>query len=149
MDREALAAMLAKDREEWRALVALLDAHPEESLHDPAAPAWTSRDVYSHFTRWLERSTDHLEAELAGRTLPPLEGTDDEINARWQREDSSLSLAEARERAQRAFERRIRAIEAVPAERWDGPLEEIARADGHEHIAAHRRGIVVGGGPST
>ena len=144
MDSEALAAMLHKDREEWEALVALLEAHPDESLHDPAAPSWTARDVYTHFARWIERSTDHLEAELAGRALPPLEGTDDEINARWQREDSGLSLAEARERAQQAFERRIRAIEAVPAERWDGPLAEIARADGHEHIAAHRRWIVAG-----
>jgi hypothetical protein len=144
MDREALAAMLEKDREEWAALVAVLDSHPEESLHGPAAPAWTSRDVYTHFARWLERSTEHLEAVLAGRTLPPLAGTDDEINARWQREDSSLGLAEARERARSAFERRIRAIESVPAGRWDAGLEEIARADGHEHITAHRRWIVVG-----
>jgi hypothetical protein len=142
MNSETLAAMLRKDREEWAALVAALEAHPERSLHDAAAPAWTSRDVYAHFARWLERSTDHLEAELTGRALPPLEGTDDEINARWQRQDSSLSLAEAREWARRAFEGRIEAIEAVPAERWDAKLEEIARADGHEHISAHRRWIV-------
>jgi hypothetical protein len=146
MDSEALTVMLSKDREEWEALVAVLEAHPEESLHDPAAPAWTSRDVYTHMARWINHSTDHLEAELAGRTLPPLAGTDDEINARWQEEDSGLSLAEARERAQRAFERRLRAIEAVPAERWDARLAEIAGADGHEHFAGHRKAIVVGGG---
>lgn len=91
----------------------------------------------------MGRSTDDLEAWLEGRTLPPLEGTDDEINARWQREDSGLSLDKARQRAQQAFERRVRAIESVPAERWDQALEAMARADGAEHYAAHRRFIIV------
>ncbi len=139
MDSGAIAAMLRWDRAEWEALIAVLEAHPQESLHDPDAPEWTSRDVYAHLARWMERSTADLEARLAGRTLPPLEGTDDEINARWQQEDSGLSLGEARERAQRAFEKRLRAIEAVAADRWDQVLEAMARADGAEHYVAHRR----------
>lgn len=143
MDTEGLAAMLRGDRAEWEALVAVLEAHPDEPLHDPNAPEWTSRDVYAHLARWMERSTNDLEAWLAGRTLPPLEGTEDEINARWQAGDSHLSLDEARKRAREAFERRWRAIESVPADRWDQPLEAIARADGGEHYANHRCYVVV------
>ena len=143
MDAGAVSTMLREDRAEWEALVALLEAHLKESLHGASAPSWTCRDVYAHLARWMDHSTNALEARLAGRTLPPLEGTDDEINARWQQEDSRLRLEGARERAQRAFERRLRAIEAVPADRWDQVLGAIARADGAEHYANHRTYIVV------
>ena len=143
MDAQAVAAMLREDRAEWEALVALLEAHPEESLHDAGSPPWMSCDVYAHLARWIERSTAELEARLAGRTIPPLEGTDDEINARWQQEDSGLSLEEARQRAQKAFERRLRAIENVPSDRWDQVLELIAHADGAKHYANHRRYVGV------
>lgn len=143
MDAEAVAAMLREDRDEWGTLVALLEAHPDENLHAPGSPAWTSRDIYAHLARWIEHSTAALEARLAGRTLPPLEGTDDEINARWQQEDSGLTLGQARQRAQQAFERRLRTIEAVPADRWDEELERIARWDGAEHYRGHRSYIVV------
>ncbi len=143
MDAEAIAVMLQEDRAEWEALTAVLDVHPEGSLHEPNSLSWTSRDVYAHLARWIVRSTDALEARLASRALPPLEGTDDEINARWQQEDSGLSLGEARERAQQAFERRLRAIELVPADRWDAVLGAIARADGAEHYAGHRSYISV------
>ncbi len=143
MDAEAIAVMLQEDRAQWEALTAVLDAHPEGSLHDPNSPLWTSRDVYAHLSRWIERSTSELKARLAGRALPPLEGTDDEINARWQQEDSGLCLGEARERAQQAFERRLRAIEGVPTDHWDEMLRAIARADGAEHYAGHRSYISV------
>lgn len=145
MTGEDIAAMLQEDRAEWDALIAALEARPDESLHDPENPAWTSRDVYSHFARWINHSIDHLEAQLTGRLLPRPEGTDDEINARWHREDSHLTLDEARRRAQQAFDRRSAAIGAVPAERWDQPLLTIARADGAEHMAAHRRYIETSG----
>src|SRR4030042_6905377 len=143
MDAEAVAAVLREDRAEWEALFALREANPDENPHAPGSPSWTSRDIYSHLARWIERSTAELEARLAGRTLPPLEGTDDEINARWQRDDSGLNLRQARERAQQAFERRLRAIEAVPSGRWDAELERIARADGAEHFRGHRSYIAV------
>ena len=143
MDAEAVAAMLREDRAEWEELVAVLEAHPQKILHDPISLRWTSRDVYAHLSRWIERSTSELEARLEGGTLQPLEGTDDEVNARWQREDSGLSLGEARERAQQAFERRLRAIEGAPTDRWDETLKGIARADGAEHYAGHRSYISV------
>ena len=142
MKPEAVAEMLRRDRDEWDALVAALEARPSSALHDPEFPAWEAKDVYTHFTRWINNSTDALEAWLDGRRLiPPPKGTDDEINARWQAEDADYTLAEARERAQRAFLRRLTAIESVPRERWDPILEKMARADGYEHYASHRRYI--------
>lgn len=138
MDAEAIAAMQREDRAEWQALLAILDKHSDEPLHRAGSPAWVSRDVYAHLARWIERSTDELEARLRGRSLAALPGTEDEINARWQQEDSQLSLGEARDWAQRAFERRLRVIQAVPSDRWDQVLEMMAHADGAKHYAAHR-----------
>src|SRR5438132_10097145 len=107
MDADSLADMVARDREEWQQLVALLDAQPEAPVHGPGSPDWNSRDVYAHFGRWLGHSTDDFEATLDGRGLPRPDGTDDEINARWQLEDAALSFNDARRLAQRAFDRRI------------------------------------------
>ena len=141
MDAEAVGAMLREDGAEWVSLTDLLDTRAGETLHGEGSSGWNARDVYAHLTRWINRSTDALEAKLHGRTLPALEGSDDEINARWQAEDSGLTLPEARERAQAAFERRLRTIQSVPADLWNPALEAIARADGYEHYAAHRRYI--------
>lgn len=139
VNRQEIAEMLPRDREAWQRLTELLDTHPDAVIHDPESPAWTARDVYSHFARWLNHSTDDLEANLAGRTLARPQGTDDEVNARWQAEDAALSLAEARQRAQAAFDRRITVIESVPDDRWNDVLFAIAHADGFEHIEEHRR----------
>ncbi len=144
VDVNAMAATPREDRAEWEALLAVLDAHPEGALHDPSSPSWTSRDVYTHLAFWIEHSTAHLKAALAGGSVPDLEGTDDEINARAQQQYSHLSLDAAREWAQRVFERRLQAIESVPAERWDHDLARIARADGAEHYRRHRGYIVTG-----
>lgn len=140
MDVRDVQSMLREDRAEWEALVALLEARGgRESVHADSAPSWTIRDVYAHLARWIAHSTGDLEGWLEGRPIASLDGSDDEINARWQAEDSALDVATARERAQAAFDRRARAIEAVPAERWgDAVLEKIARADGAEHYRAHR-----------
>jgi hypothetical protein len=148
MNPVAVVEMLRRDREEWQALVLALEARPSGALHDPESPAWEARDVYAHLARWMNNSTDALEAWLDGRRLiPPPKGTDDEINARWQAEDAAFTLSETRERAQRAFAGRLAAIEAVPLERWDKDtiLERMARADGYEHYASHRRYIETGG----
>jgi hypothetical protein len=138
MDAEGIANMLREDRAEWAALVALLDVRPDQALHQDAW-AWASRDVYAHLARWMEHSTADLEARLEELTRPPLQGSDDEINARWRQADSALILAEARGRAHAMFERRLQAIQAVPPTRWsDKVLEAMARADGAEHFRAHR-----------
>lgn len=143
MTPEAVRAMLDNDHAEWEALVLLLEAHPDVPLHQPESPAWTARDVYAHLARWMENSTGGLEAWLDGRINPPIGGTEDEINARWQKEASGLSLDAARERAEQQFERRISVIEAIPAERWDDAIESFAHADGAQHYRAHRGFIAV------
>lgn len=146
MTPQDVAAMLREDREEWDALRAVLDAHPDGPLHDPESPEWTARDVYAHLARWINHSTDAFDSWLATRTLPTstLEGDDDQINARWQREDSGLTLDQARTRARQAFERRISAIEGAPADRWDDPiLVATAQADGAEHYRNHRAYIAI------
>jgi hypothetical protein len=146
MDSEAVAAMLREDRDEWEALVAALEAHPEGSLHDPNSPSWTSRDVYTHLACMIEGSTKQMEAKLAGRPIPvpwPAGMGEDEVNARIQQEHSHLSLREARDWAQQAFDGLLRAIEAVPIDRWDGALEFFARADGADHFRGHRKYIAV------
>ena len=143
MDSESVVNMLREDIAEWEKLVAVLEAHPEESLHDPGSPSWTSRDVYAHLARWMGHSIASLEARLSGGTFPPVPGTDDEINARWQQEDSGLSLAKARDRAQQTFEQRRRIIMSVPGERWDKELGRLARWDGAEHFAKHRSYIII------
>jgi hypothetical protein len=143
VDIREVKATVRKDRQAWLALVAALDANPEAVLHAPGSPPWTARDVYAHLARWMSRSVDELEAHLKGDRLPPVPGTDDEINARWATEDAGLSLEEARGRAHAACERRLRSIQAVPSDRWDPRGWALANADGWKHFEAHRRAIIV------
>lgn len=138
----AIAQMLSRDREEWAALLATLDSHPGGKVHDPESPEWETRHVYAHLARWINNSTDDLEAVLEGRSQPsPPEGDDDAINARWRAEDDGISFEHARQLALNAYKRRMRLIEAVPAKRWDSLLVAIAHADGYRHYADHRHGI--------
>jgi len=141
MDASALADMLARDHVEWRALTAILESRPADSMHGADDPDWNARDVYTHLARWINHSTDDLEATFLGRGIPRPAGTDDEINARWRAEDAGLSLDAARDFAQRAFDRRLAALRAIPSDRWNPMLDLIANADGWEHIAAHRNYI--------
>jgi hypothetical protein len=133
--------MLSEDRREWAALCVALDAHPDGPLHDPE---WTARDVYAHLARWIAHSTADLESVLAGGGFAVIEGSgDDEINARWQAEDSALTLDDARKRARSAFDRRVAVIAVVPPERWNDALLAIAHADDAEHYRAHHSYITV------
>jgi len=143
VDQAAVTQMLSRDRAEWNLLVAILDAHPDEVLHKPESPPWTSRDIYAHLARWLNHSNKDMETYCAGGSdSPPIDNAD-EINYWWQQEDSELSLAEARERAFEAFEKRLQIIASIQPDQWDKELERIARYDGSEHLSAHRGYICV------
>ncbi len=143
---EDVQTMLQRDEDQWRALVAILDAADQATVHEPPAPPWNARDVYAHLARWITHSTDAFEAHHAGRGPPPDQpGTDDEINARWQAEDASLSLAQARDRAHAAYERRLSAIRSAADDAWDNVLRATAHADGYRHYEAHRRYIESAG----
>jgi hypothetical protein len=135
--------MLRMDRIGWDALTSLLDAHPDESLHGPASPRWTSRDVYAHLARWLDHSNTCIEAYCAGSELPSLEATPEEMNTRWQRKDSGMRLIEARNKATAAFERRLEIIASIPPGKWDEELDRIVSYDGAAHYAQHLGYLVV------
>ena len=143
MSEEAIAQMLSKDRAEWNLLTSMLDAHPTEVLHEPESPPWTSRDVYAHLARWLNISNKHMEAYRSGGDSPHFDNID-KVNAKWQEEDSILSLDEARIRAFEAFNQRLAIIASMPMDKWDNTLERIAKYDGAAHLAAHRKYICVG-----
>lgn len=143
---EDIEAMLQRDDHEWRALVAILDAAGDAVVHQPPAPPWNARDVYAHFARWITHSTDAFEAHRDGRDPPPdPPGSDDEINARWQAEDASLSFAQARDRAYAAYQRRLSAIRSAAADAWDNVLRATAQADGFRHYESHQRYIESAG----
>jgi hypothetical protein len=143
LKKEDVEVMLRIDSIVWNELVSVLAAHPEESLHAPTSPKWTSRDVYVHMARWINYSNKLIESYCAGQTLPSLEATPEEMNTRWQREDRRIELNDATEKAQIAFSRRQRIVESIPLNQWDNKLERIVRYDGATHFAAHLNYIVI------
>ena len=148
MNKEQVAKMLSDDRAEWDRLVVLLDAHPNVVVHGPPSPPWMSRDVYAHLARWLDYSNHDMESYLAGRPVSAAIDDIEGINARWQKEDSGLSLTEACLRAHRAFANRLALVASIPLDRWDKELERIASYDGSSHLSLHRGYIHLGSGNS-
>jgi hypothetical protein len=146
MNPEHIRAMLCIDHIVWNALVCLLEKHPEESLHGPASPRWTSRDVYAHLARWLNHNNACIEAYCAGTELPQHLKAPEEMNDIWQQEDSVLTLADARTKAMAAFARRMGIIEAIPLDKWDGELGKLVSYDGATHYAMHINYITVKNG---
>ena len=142
---ERVRSILGEDHRDWQKLVAILDAHPDEPLHDPESPDWTSRDVYTHLTHMMEWTARAIETAAANKPrMQPQSGmTEDEWNAELKRRSEHLSQSEAKTRAQAAFEHRVRAIESVPDERWDDELFEIASHDGAGHFRGHMSYIVT------
>ena len=142
MNAEVLKTMITVDLIVWNELACLLEKHPEENLHGPSSPPWTSRDVYAHFSRWFNHNNACIEAYSAGRPLPRLPAAAEEMNAVWEKEDQRLTLGEARRKAGVALASRLAAIEAVPLDKWDAELQRIVSYDGAMHFAAHLNYIV-------
>jgi hypothetical protein len=143
MNMEMITEMSRKDCLEWELLTAVLDTHPEESLHGPNSPSWVSRDVYAHLARWINYSNRDMEAYCAGRSISPPIKNAEGLNSRWQQEDSWMTLPEARKRAHDAFAQRLHIIQSIPLNQWDKELGRIVHYDGAEHFAAHRSYIRI------
>ena len=84
-----------------------------------------------------------MEAFCSGGELSPPVDNFEEVNSKWQKEDSFLSLAESRKKAWEAFDKRMRIIESIPTNKWGKELERITNYDGFKHLAAHRGYIRV------
>jgi hypothetical protein len=143
MNAEQIKALLSIDLIVWDELAWLLEKHPEENLHAAGSTPWNSRDVYAHLARWLNRSSAHIEAYCNGKKLPEFPASPEEMNDIWQREDSSLTLAEARTKAGVALANRLAAVEAIPTDKWDTEMHRIVSFDGATHYAMHINYIVV------
>ena len=133
------------DRAEWARLRAILDAHPDGPLHDPEAPDWTSRDVYTHLAQMMQWTAKEIECVAGGepRRTSDTPVSEDEWNAQLRERYRHMSLGEARKWANEAFEDRERAIESVPLDRWDDELVEVASHDGADHFRGHLSYLVV------
>jgi hypothetical protein len=142
MNAEQVKALLTTDLIMWNELACLLEKHPDVNLHAKGLP-WTSRDVYAHFARWLNRSNAHIEAYCAGKKLPELPALPEKMNDIWQKEDSGLTLAQARTKAGVAFTSRMVAIESIPPDKWDAEMSSLVNFDGAVHYAMHMNYIVV------
>lgn len=137
MTTDSIRALLAEDDHTWAELTAVLDAHPDVNLHAAGSKPWNSRDAYAHLARWLEYDTAKINAVVAGKPLPVAGKSVEEVNARWEAEDSSLSLEEARQRAFMSYRKRQHTIESVPVSEWDVTIKEVTRTGGASHFKEH------------
>ncbi len=137
---ESLTEIIPKELLEWELLTTILDNHPDKNLHSPGSIPWTSRDIYAHLARWFGHSNQLIEEYLdTGSITSPLNAeTIEELNTRWQKEDSSMTLQEAKEKAYDMFKERLVILRSIPVDQWDSELDEIARQDGYLHFAIHR-----------
>ncbi len=140
---EDIPSMLAGDDEAWEELSSILEANPGTSLHDPASPVRTSRDVYAHLAHRMEISTNAVKILLTGGKPPEPDG--EEMDARFQREAAGLSLEEARQWALMARQERKRVIAGIPSYAWNSETEKYARCDGAAHYREHISNITLTG----
>jgi hypothetical protein len=143
-------SFLDEEREAWRPFEALLGLSDDQlSAPVPEAHDWSGRDLMGHLLAWMGTWTG-IAAELAlGPESPAfeaLEATDGdwetqgpEINARLQREWSSLPLAEVRRRFASMPGELRGYLTVIPESRW---LKNPARLESllentTEHYAEH------------
>jgi hypothetical protein len=143
-------SFLDEERETWRPFEVLLDlADDELSVEVPEAHGWSGRDLMSHLLAWMGVWTA-IASELAlGPDSPAFEKLEaanrdwdtqgDQINARLQREWSSLALSEVRRRFASMPGELRGYLTVIPESRW---LKDPARlrsllGNTTEHYAEH------------
>lgn len=134
----AREALMAQGDAEWAALCEALDAaDPAAPLHDPDSPAWTARDVYTHFWRMHTGSAEAIRFEVErGERYRWPDIDEDELNEQRVAEDRTLSLDEARRRAR---ESRV-AYRALMASLTDAQFDTIGRRHGDDLLGGHYHG---------
>lgn len=109
MNADQMKAMFCLDRIVWGALASTLNRHEESS--ESNSSEWSIRDVYLNFARWLNHSNAYIEAYCAGkREHAHKAAAPQETIANWQQQGDQISLEEAKEKARKAFARRLEVI---------------------------------------
>jgi hypothetical protein len=136
VDRER---MLREGAELFARLEQLLDERNEDaSLHSSGASAWNSRDVYAHFARWTGFTIEQVQRKAAGIDwLPPIPGTDDEINERWAAEDRALTTAQAKAWCIDSAEHLRGLVRGLSVDQWTRFGRKCVEDIGGGHYRAH------------
>ena len=124
---------LRRADEVWERLRARLDERIARPLGDDG---WTGKDVYAHFARWQQKSSDTLRTILAGKWIPA-SATEDEntLNDRWAAEDRALAAGEARARCLGTREELRGLVAGLDGKQWQrfGRLFEDITGPHYEH----------------
>lgn len=131
--------MLLEGEEAFARLRGLLDGRAGDAdLHGGGASAWNSRDVYAHFARWTGFTIEQVQRKAAGADwLPPIHGSDDEINERWTNQDRALTLDQARDWCLEATATLTRLIRDLSVDQWNRFGRKCMDDLGGEHYRAH------------
>ena len=141
--RSELLAGIRADQQFWRDLAA--EVGPDRYDEPGPMGEWTFGDVAGHLLGWRNRTLARLEALASGEPDPyPVEPEDDEvdqINDQIRENDAGRSSAELVAAYDDAYDRLLRALEALPDETLadpnampgaGGPLVELTFT-GHLH----------------
>ncbi len=140
------AAVIGEYRESYRALRALLDRLSEAQMTTPFMDGWSVREVLGHILGWHQQLALGLERMAQGQRPAP-EGVDwsdvQGWNARFAQEAAGRSVPDLLRDLERETERFLRALEALPEDRFgEGKtVNRIAAGAGFEHFREHARDI--------
>ncbi len=123
---------------------------------------WTPKDVLAHVTRWEDICSGYLSQLAAGEPIPPLGGTTNEMNTRWNAEDSQLTLEQVWENSDQSA-LRVRAMVESLEDDWldrkmrgpwpeiteELPLSRIIAIDTWDHYQQHIKDIAQATGKKT
>jgi hypothetical protein len=131
--------LLDEGAELWSRLDSLLQEREGRArLHAEGPTDWTNRDVYAHFARWIGFTIEQVQRKAAGLDwLPPIPGTDDEINERWAAEDRALTVAQARAWSMQSIETLRRLMLDLSIDQWTRFGKKCIDDIGGEHYRAH------------
>ncbi len=131
------AALLRRGDELWDELTAALDT----SIDAPLGPStdWMGRDVYAHFARWTRQTADDLRRVLDGKPPRPIEGTEDEINARIREEERETPVDQLRSRCTEARAEVKALLLGLTDDQWRAFGEASADDVTPAHIEPHLR----------
>jgi uncharacterized protein (TIGR03083 family) len=140
------AGVIAAYRESYRALRALLDRLSEAQMSKPFMDGWSVRELLGHILGWHQQLALGLERMAQGQRPAP-EGVDwsdvQGWNDRFAREAAGRAVPDLLGDLERETERFLRALEALPDDRFgEGKtVNRIAAGAGFEHFREHARDI--------